>query len=268
MPMSPIPYSDYKSYFKEFLNTSGARGSIGRLAEVLDCDRTYVSQFLNGKADLRPDHIARFCDEYGLKGTEADYLMTLLLKDKADKPKAKAYFERKLDELITEHTQLTKKFATKKSSTQLSEEDKATYFSDFNFMVIHILTSIEGFQTVSALTKKLSMPETEISKILQFLVRTQLVEQKLDLFKHSGENVYIPRTSPFVQTMHFNARYFAARRSNQIEDVHLTNVFSLSQSDFKKLKIKLTQVIDEMKTQIELSPSEEVGVFCCDFLMI
>ena len=153
--MNIFIFKTYKAFLADYIKRNKYKGLISKLAETCGCDRTYISQVLNGKADLLPDHIARLCEYLHFTELESDYLMLLLLKDRATSVAAKNIFEIKLKKINEMAEDLSQKVKSKKDSEEIiSEEHKTLYYSNWLFSAIHILTSIANFQTIEAISKK------------------------------------------------------------------------------------------------------------------
>src|SRR5690242_7160650 len=97
--MNVFNYGGYKEFLKDYIKQNASRGIISQVAENCGCDRTYISQVLNGKADLTPDHIMQLCEGLGLGEEESGYLLLLLLKDRSASAKAKKNLDAKLARL-------------------------------------------------------------------------------------------------------------------------------------------------------------------------
>ena len=60
--MRIFEFNSYKSYLSHYIETSGRRGLISELAKAAGCTHSYLSQVLNGKPELTPDHAWALAD--------------------------------------------------------------------------------------------------------------------------------------------------------------------------------------------------------------
>ena len=67
---------------------------------------------------------------------------------------------------------------------------------------------------------------------------------------------------------HLHWRLKAVERALFVEDVHYTNVFSLSEKDVEKLRRDIIQLIESQRKQVQASGTEVAYAFCCDFFAI
>ena len=92
----------------------------------------------------------------------------------------------------------------------------------------------------------------------------QLVNYNAGKYTHSGESLHLSRLSPQTHANHLNWRMKAIERSMKPEDVHYTDVFSISKKDLARIKNLVFECIEGQRKIIPDSLEEEVGVFCCD----
>lgn len=267
--MDIFAFKNYKAFLTEYIKKNKHKGLISQIAEICGCDRTYISQVLNGKADLLPDHLARFCESLNFTELESDYLMQLLLKDRAATSAAKNIFENKLKKIKDIADELSQKIKSRKDTEEIiTEEHRTLYYSNLLFSVVHILTSIENFQTIDALAKKLNSSETQILLILKHLTEMGLVSKIKDKYVHSGKSMYLKRDASQIYSLHLQSRLESVRRSFEKNDVHFTNIFSVSKSDVDKLRGQITSLIEEQRKTVHASGTEQACVFTCDFFVV
>lgn len=249
-------------------NSMVHRGFITQLAQICGCDRTYISQVLNGKADLLPDHLVKLCEYLDMNEKESEYFLYLLLKDRSTTATGKNLFEEKLKKLKDDALDLTNKVQSKKDVEEINEKYKTLYYSNWLYPLIHTLTSIESFQTIESISKKINMSETQVLPFLKTLVEMNLVAKKNNKFIHSGNNLYLARESAQIYSLHLQTRLESVRRSYEKKDIHFTNIFAVSLEDVDKLRSQILSLIEEHRKSVHNSGSEVVGVFNCDFFTV
>ena len=84
------------------------------------------------------------------------------------------------------------------------------------------------------------------------------------------QSVHLARTSPHLHQHHANWRLRAISSSDKIsaEELMYTGPMSLSLSDFKKLRLRLAEVVKEVTDVAILSEAEDMACFNLDFFWI
>lgn len=266
--MNVFSFGTYKEFFRAYIAENKQKGLISQMALDCGCDRTYLSQVLNGKADLTPDHLVQFCDRLQFKEVESRYLMLLLLRDRASSIAARKSFDSKLQELKVKQAVLTKKILTRENPSEVTEQMRMLYYSSWLYGAIHILTSIAAYQTVPAICEKLHVPAAQAVSILRDLIAMGVVAKEKDRYLHLGKDIYLQRQAAQIHAHHLNWRMRAVERSMVSEDVHYTSTFSVSRADVSKLRDRIVELIDDQRKQVRDSGAEIACTFCCDFFEI
>lgn len=256
-------YKSYKKYIQDLILSHG-RGSVGKLAEAAGCNRTYLSQVLNSKIQLTPDHIYGIADSVGLSSEEQDFLILLLLYERSASKRVQEKLKVKIEEINQTNLVLSKKISEKKDSLEIPELLKAKYYSNWKYAAIHTLTSIGSFQSSSAIAKKVNIPEATAITLLKELREMGLIKQIGVRWIHSGRNIHTPVGSTHTALNHLNWRLKSLEDVNDKHSVHYTTLFSLSLEDWDLLRKQLLSFIEKQRDQIHKSGAEEVYCFCCD----
>lgn len=266
--MNVFSCTGYKEFLRGFIEARKRKGVVSEVAAYCGCDRTYLSQVLNGKADLTPDHVVRFCDALELDENESRYLMLMLLKDRASAPAARKSFQEKLDKLRRESQALSKKIAAKEALGEIPERLRTLYYSNWLYAAVHTLTSIPEYQTLERISEKLNLTLVQTRALLKSLVEMGVVVRDGERFAHSGASVYLERESPQGTAHHLNWRLRATERARHKEDVHYTGVFTVSRDDIPRLRESVVKLIEAQRKDVLASGTESACVFCCDFFEI
>lgn len=256
-------YQSYKKFLKDFTDLQG-RGTVSKLAGAAGCDRTYLSQCLTTKVQLTPDHILGLSEYMNLSEEEEEYFLLLLLQERSASKVAQLRIKKKMDKLIQADLVLSKKISRREDSNEISEAQKAKYYSTWKYAAIHTLTSIKEFQTAQAIARKAQLSEIETLNILKDLAETGLVHFQNGKWIHSGKNIHIPTGSSHNAQNHINWRLKAVDSVNDKNSIHYTTLFSLSKKDWEVLREQLLGYIDKQRDFIHASGSDEMYCFCCD----
>ncbi|MGZ3774418.1 MAG: TIGR02147 family protein [Pseudobdellovibrionaceae bacterium] len=265
MKTSIFQFDDYKDYLNTRINNSDVKhGLISRLAEAASCQRSYLSQVLNGHVQLTSDHALGLCHYFRFNDKETDYFLNLVDLSRAGSLRLKDRLRSKIERMQKDYFNLSKRVDAKAITISSPE---AFYYSSWHWMAIHIATSVPEFNTVEAISERLNLPLELVKKTLNQLLDMGYVEKKKDKWSYAGSNLHLSNESPSVVVHHTNWRQRSAIDSAMPSDnsIHYTSVFSLSHRDYQFLKERILEWIDESRAIIGPSPSEEVVCFCVDF---
>lgn len=262
--MNIFRFDSYKTYLRVYIDAKKQKGMISKLAREAGCDRTYLSQTLNGKAQLTTDHAIRLAAELGLDETEQDYFLLLVLYDRASNREAKSKLKQRLQKMVAQNLLFTKKIQDKEVVSEPGEAQKTQYYSSWLYTMVHLLTSIPSFQTRRQLQQHLHLGDKYLDSILDTLVKAGLVKQNGDRFIHSGQNIFLSSDSPLLPMHHLNWRLKAVENSAAKKGLHYCLTFSVSKCDVEELKTQLLDFVANQRNFIHKSGCEEVLCFCCD----
>lgn len=266
--MDVYSYSSYKEFLKGYIKENRQKGLISQMAGICGCDRTYLSQVLNGKADLTPDHLIRFCESLNLDEHESRYLLMVLLRDRSSNTVARKTWAERIDKIRKDGRVLTEKIYGNEKPGEIREDLRTLYYSNWLYTAVHTLTSIAEFQTVDAISVKLSVSGAMIAKVLRDLVEMKVVLKEKERFVHNGANIYLQRESPQSHSHHMNWRMRSVERSTLKEDIHYTNIFSVDVKDVDKLRAQIVKLIEDQRKTVAASGAETACAFACDFFVI
>lgn len=267
--MKIYEYYDYKAYIlkKIRLLPSRGRGEVTRIAKALNIHTTMVTHILKGNSHLTMEQCLKLADYFGFNDLEADYLLALVQWERAGDKRTKNFFYSKVNEVRSRALNLTHRLDTK---NQLSESDRAFYYSSWLYPMIRLLTAIERFQTIESLAQELGLPLNKIRSALDFLISRGLCLEENHKIKYGPIPTYVEASSPLVIRHHLNWRQRTQERFEQIRDQDLVFTFPgvLSENDANQIREKLIQVIEEIKKISDPSPSDELYVLNIDWMKL
>ena len=266
--MEIFKFNTYKEFLVSYISKNDRRGLMTEMALQMGCDRTYLSQVLSGKAQLTPDHLIDFCEANQFAQKQADFLLLLLLKDRASSRMTAQALLKRIKILKENELRLTKKISSEAVLAELEAEKRTLYYSTWIYSAVHILTSIKDLQTVDALALHLSTTPSRVRIILKDLEAMKLIERQKDRFIHRGGDIYLKEGSPQLLNHHLNWRLRATERSFEQEDIHYTVTFSVSEKDIDTLRAQIVGLIEKQRSQTKSSGSEVACAFTCDFFRI
>lgn len=262
---------DFKTY-KDYLLalTEGERGMLTRLAEAASCQKSYLSTCLKGKTQLTLDHAFGISEYLELSDAEKEYFLLLVEKDKAGTLALKRHLEEKIKKLSREAYRLKNQ---QKSAVVISDgvtPEIAFYYGSYLGTAIHMLTSVDEYQTLSAISKRLNLPAETCQVLLQQLEAQDLVKKQGTHYKWNSANIYLADNSPWIANHHQNWRLRAIDnvQKRDEEATHYSSIQSMSKDDFEKLKKKIAQFIKEFNQVADPSVPEEAFCVNIDFFKI
>ena len=107
-----------------------------------------------------------------------------------------------------------------------------------------------------------------MDQMLRELVKMKVIRRDKDRYYHQSSDIYLPSYSPHSTAQHLGWRMRAVERSLLKEDIHYTNVFSVSKSDVENLRDLMVQTIEKQRKLVRESGMEAAAAFCCDFFVI
>ncbi len=267
--MSVYEHDSYLSYLESKLDTQGEnRGLRSRLAEVLKCQSSYISQILNGKANLSLEQAILISDFFGHDGYETKYFLTLVQISRAGNEELKKFFSRELEALRKKRSPISSRL---KIADKITGETQAIYYSHWWYSAIHILTAFPEFGTADAISKRLSLPLSVVKEALKFLKSTGLVDVEASgLFKIGKARIHVSVDSPMYTRHHANWRWqsLAAMERPGKEDLRFTGVVGLSRKDFAAIKKLALEYIEKSDSILKKSKEESMFITLLDLYEI
>lgn len=262
-------FDDYRSFLKSWLESAkeSKSSNLTRLAESMSIHPTYLSHVLSGSKNLSPEQAFLVSEYLSLTALEKELFFTLIQIERAGSVSLKKYLIDKKLELMKEKDQLKKRFD---SHRELTDSERATYYSSWIYSAIAVATDIQNGQTAEELCEKFSVGRSQIQQILDFLTSIGLVVEKKGIFSLGETHVHVPNESGFVVKHHTNWRLKAIQgmdfRNNK--ELFFTVPMSISEKDFDKIREKITAAIQDIVSVAKKSNSEHVVCLNIDFFKI
>ena len=145
-------------------------------------------------------------------------------------------------------------------------EVESFYYSSWIVSAIHVLISIDNYQTPSAIAQRLSIHEELVRGVLNRLKSFGLVTEKNGEWQVGHSHLHLSKNSPF-QPMHQANWKLLAIQNTQLKSsgIHYCNVHSISQSDFRIVQEKMLKFISELLETIKASPAEKLATINLDY---
>ena len=267
--MKIYEFTDYKKYFLKYISQlpSNGRGQLTKIAKHLDIHTTMVTHIFKGSAHLSLEQSLKLANHFTLNELETDYLVALVQWERAGDKRTKDYCFTKVNDIRTKALNLKERLVTK---NELSEHDRAVYYSTWQNSYTRLLTAIDRFQTFESLVEELKLPRSKVRQVLDFLISRGLCKEEGNKIVYGLVPTYIEAASPLAARHHLNWRQKTQEKFDQLrsEDLVFTYPTAISEEDFQKIREKLVQFIEEFKKTTEPSPSENLYCLNIDWLKL
>jgi len=234
------------------------RGEYRKIAETLRMHPTLVSQVFKGNKDLTREQALDLSNYLGLGELETDYLVTLVDFARSGTSELKGRMKKHIEKLRVQSLKLSARLPTE---TQLTEEARAIFYSNWYYSGVRLLTSIQAYQSVDRIAEYFGISKSKTGKILDFLLRNGLCVLDEGNIKMGPRQTHLEAESPLVQRHHTNWRLKAMQRYENLTESELcySGPMSIAEKDFFKIREMISQLIQDA-TKIATTSREETLV--------
>ncbi|NRA63976.1 MAG: TIGR02147 family protein [Pseudobacteriovorax sp.] len=259
-------YLDYRKYLKQVIHKDeSTRGFQGRLASAAGCQRSYLSQVLNGSQNLTLEHAMGIADFLDLSDLEVDYFILLIQYQKISQPELKTKIKGKLNQTRARAENLKDRLSDRDI---LSIEAEQMYFSNWYWSAIHLLLGIDGISKPSDIARYLDLPEELVLETLRGLAAIDLVKYLGgQRWQPNPNHIHLAKDSPLIKQHHNNWRLKSLDGQSQHPDgFQFSAAITIGKNDLAILKGMILRFIDEIGSLVDPSPAEELVNFNIDLL--
>jgi uncharacterized protein (TIGR02147 family) len=251
---------DYREIITTWIKSRGesAYGQKGRIASHLQITSSLLSQILKREKSLTLDQACGLTEYMALNELESDYFMLLVELDRAGTAFYRKKLQIKIDRLLKESMQVGKRVPR---NQELSDEQKALYYSSWLFTAIRNLSAISRFQSIKKISETLNIDEVTTRRVVNFLVQNNLCSEKQGVITFVSKSIHIDRDSPYVNKHHQNWRLRAIHQMEikKESDLFFSSPMSISHETAEEIRKMLPIFIQSIMDKV--APSEsEVGL--------
>ncbi len=259
-------FEDFRKYLSAWIAGQGdnAYGMKGRIAKNLNISSTLVSLILQGKKTFSSDQASDLNDFLGHDESESDYLHLLIELDRAGNHRYKEKLLTKIRHMKKQSSQLAKRIRKDK---ELSEEQKAIYYSSWLYTGIRNLVAIDKLNTAPAVAKHLNLEISTVAKVFKFLIENQFCKEEKGKMVVGPQQIFMDKNSSFVNRQHQNWRFQALQQMENKKDADLffTSPMSLSKEAFAEIRAMLPNFIQNIMKIVGPSESEVAACLNIDW---
>lgn len=261
---SIFEHSNYRDYLKKRLGDGQRLGLKKQAANALSVHTTLISQVLSGNCELSPEQSENMSRFLGHTEDEADQFLWLVLRERAGSLALRRRLERQIDAQKAKRLNLSERV---KDRARVSETDKERFYSTYLHAAIHVLVSIPGLQTRSALAHTLGVPQAKIADAVDFLSRIGVIKEIAGKLRPGAQHIHLNSSSKHIVRHHLNWRLKTMERIGEAaaQDLHYSVAVSLSESDVVRIKEMLLKTLADFSKVVSDSKEETAYVYCFDF---
>ncbi len=254
--MVVFDYHDYKQCVNDWINSQpkGGHGQLRQLALYLEINSVVMSQVFRGDRDLTLEQALGVTKFMGLSELERDFFLLLVQKSRAGNHELKSVLEKQLDTLRTTAQALKNRVKHQK----FTDEDKATFYSQWYYSAVRLGVSIPSLGTVSAIADHLKLDRPLIARVVEFLLKYKLIVEEKGGLDMGPQVTHVGHDSPFVNRHHTNWRLKSLQAMENIGDLDLfyTGPMALSEEATKEIRKMLVDLVEKSTKKAANSDSE------------
>ena len=262
MKKNIFEYDSYKKYLTDFIKSRPSKGHGFRteIANAMNCRAAFVSQVLNSEAHFSLEQAEAVNSLLGHTMEESDYFLLIVQFERAGSHGLKIRLKKQIDRSIEKRQVLKERVDIKQT---LTIQDQATYYSHWYYATIHMLVTIEKFQTKESIADYTRLPLEKVSTVLEFFIHTGLVKFENGKYKPGLSRLFLGADSPLIAKHHTNWRLQALQSLDRDlnSDLHFSGIVSLASQDISKTKEELIRGLESARTIVRESPREE-EIYC------
>jgi uncharacterized protein (TIGR02147 family) len=267
-PKAVFGHVDYKEVLRNYVSAHAKeRGYLAKLAEAAGCQRSFLSQVLHSHVHLTPDHAVGIAMFWNLTEIEREYFLELLHYARSGSALFRQTSERKLKRLRDQSENLKERL---QRTTTLQEAEQIRFYSAWYSSAIHLLLTIQEFQSLRALAKRLNVSESLVTKCLHSLEAMGLAQKSGEKWIATNVDIHLSKESPAAWLHHSNwrTRALADAQLSGAGSVHYTSLYSLSRADFDQIKSTVLKMIEQTRNVAVASAEEDLACFILDWFWI
>ena len=262
-------YLDYRQFLRDLIESmpKSGWGQLTRLAEHLNTSAVLVSYVFNGSRDFSPEQALEVAEYFELSTLETDYFCLLIQYERAGTLKLKTKLKQQLDETRTKALNLKSRV---KQDLELTEDAKARFYSNWYYSGIRLTSSIEGLNSIDAISSYLQLPKPRVKDVLEFLCQYGLCIEKDGDYFMGPKRTHLDADSPLITRHHANWRLKGLENMQEVtpDELFYTAPMALSQEVMVMIRKDLAEFIDQMVKKVGDSKSEHVACLNIDFFKL
>ena len=265
--MKVYEFLDYREFVSKTVRSlpKSGRGEYLKIAKHLGIHTSTLSQVLGGSKQFTLDQACALSDYLELGELETQYLLLLVELGRAGTERLRVTLKKQLSKIKEQSRDLSKVIPGKK---ELSEEEKAIFYSNWFYTGIWALTSIRGFQNVDTIAQYFNLPKFLADQVISFLVSTGLCVEEHGKLKPGATYVHLERNSPLIGRHHSSWRQKAIERHPLLSESEIaySSPMSISKEDAERIRNLVIEWIEQVNKIRDPSPCETLYFLNVDWI--
>jgi uncharacterized protein (TIGR02147 family) len=265
--MKVYDFSDYRDFVVQTVRSMprSGRGEYLKIAKHLAIHTSTLSQILSGLKHLTLDQACSMADYFGLGELETQYLLHLVELERAGTERLRTTLKKQLSKIKEQSRELSRVVPGKR---ELSDEEKAIFYSNWFYTGIWALTSVPGFQTADSITKYFGLPKLLVNQVILFLVSTGLCVEEKGQLRPGTTYVHLEGDSPLIGRHHASWRQKAIERHPLLSESEIayTSPMSISKEDAEKIRKLIIGWVEQINKIRDPSPCETLYFLNIDWI--
>jgi uncharacterized protein (TIGR02147 family) len=254
--------------FISFQLKKGGRGSRSTLAERLGVQLSYLWSVLSGKQDFTPEQLLGCAEFFQLKDSETEWLMLLLNRDRAASEKVKEYYQKQLNRLKGNQTELQKRVRV---ANEIDPQFILEYYSDWRPIAFTMGIRNPKCRTPRALADRFNLNIAQANQTLQLVEKVGMAKFEKNEFLPTQARFHLGKNLAALKLHHTNWRMKAVEAIDQQRDkneLHYSSVMSIDAEAYQEIRKLILKSIEKMEPSIEKAKDDEVVVLAIDLFKI
>jgi uncharacterized protein (TIGR02147 family) len=255
-------YENYKKYVIDRLAElpKNGRGAFSWMAKAAQTYSSSLSQVFKGDKHLTMEQAAAISEFLEFSEDEATFFLLLVQHARAGSLRLKQILGRQIATIREKESGLEMRLP---SEIKMAENEMATFYSDWTYSAVRMLSFIPETQTIEAMAMRLRLPRIKIQQAIKFLVDNDLCVEKKGKILPGSQHTHIGASSPWASRHHGNWRIMAMEKHpilSKTSELAYTSPVTLSRKDALRVRELLATLCEEVREVVDKSPSE--ALYC------
>ena len=264
--MQVFAFENYRKFIQAKLEASTylGRGELGKIANHLEVNNSYLTQVLNGDKNFSPEQGFLLANYFQMNELETRYFNALITLDRATKTVYKKFLLSELEKMRQEANGAR---GIPPIDQPLDVGSQATFYSSWIYSAVQLWTGVEAFETAEALQEKLKLDKKTVKEILDFLVLTGLCTTDGTRFKVGKRRTHLSEDSSFLKRHHMNWRLqgFDRMENKNPSNYFYTAPMRVDKKTAAKIELKIRDFMREVNSMISAAGDETVACLNIDW---
>ncbi len=266
---SVLNYKDFRKFVRQMFaaRSKNGFGEATKLAQALSVNNTLISQILNGDKCFTLEQAVSTAGHFNLNELETEYFILLIQLDRAGTKPYRQFVEKQIERIRFKSQDLANRVL---HDTQISEEKRATYYSDWIYSAIRLSTLLPGLKTIEALAEHYHLPLVKVKTVVDFLLTAELLKLEKGELSIGVRSTHLNAQSPWIKSHHANWRQKALQdiSGGSLQALHYSAPLTISKSDSEKIREIMVKAINAVDEIMEPSESEELHCLTIDWFQV